>query len=182
MCAVASMPSASSAVPRWTARRAPSSRRRVSSDRTPARALGSSSPTSAAAGGPGPIRVTWTGGGAAEVPGTGATLGAGAGADARVTLPGVADAHVKLEVKQGRVFVTALKGGGRVTLGDSSLFPGVAYAVKEGATIGLGEEGSEVTVEQVDGGAGTAGIDMMSKMMQMQFEATLKPEIKKALE
>ena len=54
--------------------------------------------------------------------------------------------------------------------------------MKEGATIGLGEEGSEVTVEQVDGGAGTAGIDMMSKMMQMQFEATLKPEIKKALE
>lgn len=181
MRAVTSMPSASSAVPRWTARRAPSSRRRVSSDRTPPRALGSSSPT-AAAGGPGPIRVTWTGGGAAEVSGAGATLGAGAGADARVTLPGVADAHVKLEVKQGRVFVTALKGGGRVTLGDSSLFPGVAYAVKEGATIGLGEEGSEVTVEQVDGGAGTAGIDMMSKMMQMQFEATLKPEIKKALE
>ncbi|ACO67578.1 predicted protein [Micromonas commoda] len=179
MRAVTSMPSASSAVPRWTPRRAPSSRRRVSSDRTPARALGSSSPT---AGGPGPIRVTWTGGGAAEVSGAGATLGAGAGADARVTLPGVADAHVKLEVKQGRVFVTALKGGGRVTLGDSSLFPGVAYAVKEGATIGLGEEGSEVTVEQVDGGAGTAGIDMMSKMMQMQFEATLKPEIKKALE
>lgn len=178
MRAVTSMPSASSAVPRWTARRAPSSRRRVSSDRTPPRALGSSSPT----GGPGPIRVTWTGGGAAEVSGAGATLGAGAGADARVTLPGVADVHVKLEVKQGRVFVTALKGGGRVTLGDSSLFPGVAYAVKEGATIGLGEEGSEVTVEQVDGGAGTAGIDMMSKMMQMQFEATLKPEIKKALE
>ena len=67
-------------------------------------------------------------------------------------------------------------------MGDSSLFPGVAYAVKEGATIGLGEYGSEVTVEQADGGAGTAGIDMMSKMMQMQFEATLNPEIKKALE
>ena len=65
-----------------------------------------------------------------------------------MTLPGVADAHVKLEVKQGRVFVTALKGGGRATLGDSSLFPGVAYAVKEGATIGLGEEGAR------DGGAG----------------------------
>ena len=33
------------------------------------------------------------------------------------------------------------------------------------------------------GKAGTAfGIDMMSKMMQMQFEATLNPEIKKALE
>ena len=77
---------------------------------------------------------------------------------------------------------SALKGGGTVTLGDSPLFPGVAYAVKEGARLGLGDEGNEVSVEQVDGGAGTAGVDMMSKMMQMQFEATLKPEIKKALE
>ena len=179
MRAVTSMPSASSAVPRWTARGARRPRGGASPPTGPPRAPSAPPPRRRAV--PAPIRVTWTGGGRRGGSGTGATLGAGAGADARVTLPGVADAHVKLEVKQGRVFVTALKGGGRVTLGDSSLFPGVAYAVKEGATIGLGEEGSEVTVEQVDGGAGTAGIDMMSKMMQMQFEATLKPEIKKAL-
>ena len=135
----------------------------------------------AAASGPGPMKVTWTGG-SVEVSGSGATLGSGADADAVVDLPGAGAAHLKLEVKQGRVFVTALKGGGTVPLGDSPLFPGVAYAVKEGARVGLGDEGSEVSVEQVDGGAGTAGVDMMSKMMQMQFEAPLKPEVKKALE
>ena len=47
--------------------------------------------------------------------GSGATLGSGADADAVVDLPGVGAAHLKLEVKQGRVFVTALKDGGRAT-------------------------------------------------------------------
>ena len=149
--------------------------------RVAAKSRSFSTRVAAAASGPGPMKVTWTGG-SVEVSGSGATLGSGADADAVVDLPGVGAAHLKLEVKQGRVFVTALKDGGTVTIGDSPLFPGVAYAVKEGARLGLGDEGSEVSVEQVDGGGGTAGVDMMSKMMQMQFEATLNPEIKKALE
>jgi hypothetical protein len=37
-------------------------------------------------------------------------------------------------------------------------------------------------IAQVDGGAGPEGVDMMSKMMQMQFEQSLSPEIKKAME
>ena len=170
MQTVASLSSTASLVPRRITRVVAAKNRSSTSTRVVASSAG-----------PGPMKVTWKGG-SVEVSGSGATLGSGADADAVVDLPGVGAAHLKLEVKQGRVFVTALKDGGTVTIGDSPLFPEVAYAVKEGARLGLGDEGSEVSVEQVDGGGGTAGVDMMSKMMQMQFEATLKPEIKKALE
>ena len=71
-----------------------------------------------------------------------------------------------------------------VFLGGSRLFPGVAYPVPEGAEVALGDGDGAVTltVAQKDGGAGTAGVDAMSKMMQMQFEATMDPEVRRALE
>ena len=65
------------------------------------------------------------------------------------------------------------------------LRPQSADRVQDGRAVDLGgaDGGLEAeAAQQVDGGAGTAGIDTMSKMMQMQFEATLNPEIKKALE
>ena len=42
--------------------------------------------------------------------------------------------------------------------GENRLFPGVAYPVPEGATVGLGDADAAVTVSQADGGAGTEGV------------------------
>ena len=131
----------------------------------------------------GPITVTVVKGGASmDVPGDGGTVGASASCDATVGGDGVDDEHAKLEVRQGRIFVTALSRTAGTFLGGNRLFPGVAYPVPEGATVRLGDADAAITVSQADGGAGTEGVDMMSKMMQMQFEATMDPEVKKALE
>ena len=118
----------------------------------------------------------------ADVPGSGGVLGSGASCDALV--PGADDAHARVEVKQGRVFVTALSASVGTFLGDAKLFPGVAYAVPEGAEVRLGDdEGAPVVkLAQRDGGAGTAGVDAMANLMQAQFEAGLDPEIRKALD
>ena len=131
----------------------------------------------------GPITVTVVKGGAStDIPGDGGIVGASSSCDATVGGEGVDDEHAKLEVRQGRIFVTALSRTAGTFLGGNRLFPGVAYPVPEGATVGLGDADAAVTVSQADGGAGTEGVDMMSKMMQMQFEATMDPEVKKALE
>ena len=45
-------------------------------------------------------------------------------------------------MKQGRVFVTALSASVGTFLGDAKLFPGVAYAVPEGAEVRLGDGGA----------------------------------------
>tara|TARA_B110000879_G_scaffold207983_1_gene292721 strand:- start:2374 stop:2682 length:309 start_codon:yes stop_codon:yes gene_type:complete len=91
--------------------------------------------------------------------------------------------HCKLEVRQGRIFVTDVSGptGNGVFLGKSKLFPGIAYPVPENSEVRLGNDVA-LRIAQVDGGAGPEGVDMMSKMMQMQFEQSLSPEIKKAME
>ena len=109
-------------------------------------------------------------------------MSSGAACDALV--PGADDAHARVEVKQGRVFVTALSASVGTFLGDAKLFPGVAYAVPEGAEVRLGDdEGAPVVkLAQRDGGAGTAGVDAMANLMQAQFEAGLDPEIRKALD
>ena len=90
--------------------------------------------------------------------------------------------HAKLELRQGRIFLTALSKDNGTFLNGSKLFPGVAYAVAEGATVvlGDGDGAAEVTVAQVNPGS-TGGVDMMAKMMQMQFEASMTPEVKAAL-
>lgn len=135
----------------------------------------------AASSSPGPIRVTWTGT-SLEVPGSGGVVGSGGAADAVVRGDDVDALHAKLEVRQGRIFLTALSKTKGTFLNGSKLFPGVAYALAEGAAVVLGEGdgAAEVEVEQVDP-AGTAGVDMMAQMMQMQFEATMSPEVREAL-
>ena len=87
---------------------------------------------------------------------------------------GADDEHAKLEVRQGRIFVTAVsKTKGRVSGGGLRLFPGVAYPIPEGAEVTLGDGDAAVTLTaaQADGGAGTAGVDAMANLMQMQFAA-----------
>lgn len=163
----------------FRARQAPETRRtRRTSARTPG--------TSASATGPGLISVTATVGGVAtttEIPGSGGSVGSDANACACV-IAGADDEHAKLEVRQGRIFVTAVSKSEGVFLGGNRLFTGVAYPVPEGAEVALGDGDGAVTlkVAQTNGGAGTAGVDMMAQMMQMQFEATMSPEIKQALE
>ena len=48
--------------------------------------------------------------------------------------------------------------------------------------LGDGDGAVTLTVAQKDGGAGTAGVDAMANLMQMQFEATMDPDVKRALE
>ena len=127
------------------------------------------------------------------VPGGGGVVGSGGSADAVVGGGGkggggdaaaVVDAeHAKLELRQGRIFVTAVSRDKGTFLGGSRLFPGVAYAVAEGAVVVLGEgEGSvELALEQTGEVAGDTGVDMMANLMKMQFEATMSPEVKAAL-
>ena len=96
---------------------------------------------------------------------------------------GVEVEHAKLEVRQGRVFVTLRREErGDVSWEGAGCFRAWSYAVPEGATIALGEEGAAFEVEQRDGGgAGTGGVDAMSQMMALQFEATASAEVKEAL-
>lgn len=141
-----------------------------------------------------PVAVTVTVNGkitTCEIPGAGGVVGKGKACDCVIDASGVDSEHCKLEVRQGRIFVTSIaKNPNGVFLGGNKLFPGVAYPVLESSDILLGESADKtlnpcdvtLTVSQKDGGAGTEGVDMMSKMMQMQFEASLDPEIKKALE
>ena len=163
----------------FRARRPPQTRRtRRTSARTPG--------ASASAAGPGPIAVTAIVGGAATtttIPGSGGSVGSDASACVCV-VAGADDEHAKPEVRQGRIFVTAVSKTKGVFLGGSRLFPGVAYPIPEGAEVTLGDGDAAVTLTaaQADGGAGTAGVDAMSKMMQMQFEATMDPEVRKAME
>lgn len=163
----------------FRARRPPETRRtRRTSARTPG--------ASASAAGPGPIAVTAIVGGAATtttIPGSGGSVGSDASACVCV-VAGADDEHAKLEVRQGRIFVTAVSKTKGVFLGGSRLFPGVAYPIPEGAEVTLGDGDAAVTLTaaQADGGAGTAGVDAMANLMQMQFEATMDPEVKRALE
>ena len=75
----------------------------------------------------------------------------------------------------GPIAVTATVAGATTT----TEIPGSG-----GSEVALGDGDGAVTltVAQKDGGAGTAGVDAMSKMMQMQFEATMDPEVRKAME
>ena len=134
----------------------------------------------------GPIVVTVTVSGkltACEIPGTGGLVGSGAGCACVVKSNTLSQEHCKLEVRQGRIFVTDVSGptGNGVFLGKNKLFPGIAYPVPENSEVRLGNDVA-LRIAQVDGGAGPEGVDMMSKMMQMQFEQSLSPEIKKAME
>lgn len=175
-------PSAARALaPRRASPRARVAPRRASSSR---RAVAARSFAGPAPSPPGAVSVSSASDGAAiaDVPGSGGVLGSGAACDALV--PGADDAHARVEVKQGRVFVTALSASVGTFLGDAKLFPGVAYAVPESAEVRLGDdEGAPVVkLAQRDGGAGTAGVDAMANLMQAQFEAGLDPEIRKALD
>lgn len=163
--------------------------RRVVRRRWPC-AVGSSSPShrplvvvATAAAGQNPIRVTFSDGGkSTEVPGSGGIVGSGGGSVVVVKGGDVDSEHAKLELRQGRIFLTALSKDKGTFLGGSRLFPGVAYAVAEGAvvTLGAGDGAVEVAVEQV-GEVSDAGVDMMAKIMQMQFESTMSPEVRAAL-
>lgn len=163
--------------------------RRVVRRRSPA-AVGSSSSShhplvvvATAAASQNPIKVTFSDGGkSTEVPGSGSIVGSGEGADVVVKGGDVDSEHAKLEVRQGRIFLTALSKDRGTFLGGSRLFPGVAYTVAEGAIVvlGGGDGAVELAVEQV-GEVRDAGVDMMAKIMQMQFEATMTPEVRAAL-
>ena len=85
------------------------------------------------------ITVTVVKGGAStDIPGDGGIVGTSSSCDATVGGEGVDDEHAKLEVRQGRIFVTALRGRLAPSSVDAyRLFPGVAYPVPEGATVGL---------------------------------------------
>ena len=133
---------------------------------------------------PNDINVSYGGGEFAKVPGTGGVVGSGGKADAVVKGDDVDAEHAKLEIRQGRIFVTALSRDKGTFLSGSRLFPGVAYAVAEGGVIVLGEGDGAVTmaVEQAGEVAGDAGLDMMANLMKMQFEATMSPEVKAALD
>ena len=63
-----------------------------------------------------------------EIPGSGGSVGSDANACACV-IAGADDEHAKLEVRQGRIFVTAVSKSEGVFLGGNRLFPGVAYPV-----------------------------------------------------
>ena len=155
--------------------------RQVARPRSPAalrstRVFATSVPSDAS----GLIRVSH-GGTASEVS-SGSILGSGGDASVTVSGADVDSEHAKLELRQGRIFLTALSKDNGTFLNGSKLFPGVAYAVAEGATVvlGDGDGAAEVTVAQVNPGS-TGGVDMMAKMMQMQFEASMTPEVKAAL-
>ena len=138
-----------------------------------------------AAAAPNDIHVSFGEGEAsANVPGVGGVVGSGGKADAVVKGDDVDEEHAKLEIRQGRIFVTALSRDKGTFLSGSRLFPGVAYAVADGGVILLGEGDSAVTmtVEQAGEVAGDAGVDMMANLMKMQFEATMSPEVKAALD
>jgi hypothetical protein len=124
-----------------------------------------------------PIKVSF-GEESTEVPGSGGVVGSGSGADAVVKGGAVDAAHAKVEVRQGRIFLTALSKEKGTFLNGSRLFPGVAYAVAEGAVVvrGEGAGAATVAVEQV-GEVREGGVDVMAQMMQMQFEATMSPEV-----
>ena len=157
-----------------------SSRRRAAPRAAAARVVvvvvsAAASSSSSSSSPPGTLRVTVSGKSSEHAPGVvvGSALVPG--------FDGVEVEHAKLEVRQGRVFVTSVAKSEGTFLGGSRLFPGVSYAVPEGATIALGEEGAAFEVEQCDGGAGTGGVDAMSQMMALQFEATASAEVKEAL-
>ena len=129
------------------------------------------------------IKVSFGDGETALVPGSGGVVGSGGSADAVVGGGGVDAEHAKLELRQGRIFVTAVSRERGTFLAGNRLFPGVAYAVAEGAVVvlGEGEESVELALEQTGEVAGDAGVDMMANLMKMQFEATMSPEVKAAL-
>ena len=67
----------------------------------------------------GPITVTVVKGGAStDIPGDGGIVGTSSSCDATVGGEGVDDEHAKLEVRQGRIFVTALSRTAGTFLGE----------------------------------------------------------------
>ncbi|GMH36407.1 hypothetical protein BSKO_04275 [Bryopsis sp. KO-2023] len=113
-------------------------------------------------------------------------VGSASGTDLLMEGPNVGDEHARIELKQGRVYCTALVGEeGSLTaesytwIDGNPIRPGIAYMLSPGSNVAIGEESNSLKLDFEETGGASWVVENMVKMMANQCTDEGKQEVEK---